>query len=181
MDRCRGRCGPRWGENRPRGRQVAESMLRQIPSLHLGTARRSNSDFVTGPARRSTNGSASSNNTPFVDERASGLAVDENVVARSSKEPQISTDLNRPSGRSLTGKHLKTDHLRYSAWGVWGARGPGFKSRQPDQTLHRLTARDTLRFYLLESNWSPLWERQRHSSRSEPKRSHEFTGALYSL
>ena len=87
----------------------------------ISAARRSNSDLVTGQAHRSTNGSASSNNTPFVDEKASGPAVDDNVVARCNKEPQISTNLNRASGRPLTGKHLKTDLLRYFAWGVWGS------------------------------------------------------------
>ena len=81
----------------------------------ISAARRSNSVLVTGPTRRSTSGSAFSNSTAFVDEKASGPAVDDNVVAHCNKEPQISTNLNRASGMSLAGKHLKMDHLRYFA------------------------------------------------------------------
>ena len=57
----------------------------------------------------------------FVDEKASGRAVDDYVVARCNKEQQTSTELNRAAGKPLVVKHLKTDLLRYFAWGVWGS------------------------------------------------------------
>jgi hypothetical protein len=87
----------------------------------ISAARRSNSDFVTGPAHRSINGSVSTDNTPFVGEKASGPDVDDNVVAHRNKEPQISTDFNRASDMPLARKHLKTDLLCCFAWGVWGS------------------------------------------------------------
>jgi hypothetical protein len=39
----------------------------------------------------------------------------------------------------------------------WGARGPGFKSRRPDQIPQRLTDGRPLQGAVLESNWSPKW------------------------
>ena len=86
----------------------------------ISAARRSNSDFVTGQARRSTNGSASSNNTPFVDEKASGRAVDDYVVAHRNKEPQTSTAFNMASGMSLASKQLKTGPLALFCLGSLG-------------------------------------------------------------
>ena len=38
---------------------------------------------------------------------------------------------------------------------AWGARGPEFKSRQPDQIPQRLTDSGPVRRSALESNWSP--------------------------
>jgi hypothetical protein len=38
---------------------------------------------------------------------------------------------------------------------AWGARGPGFKSRQPDQIPQRLTDARTSNYPSLESNWRP--------------------------
>jgi hypothetical protein len=52
----------------------------------ISAALRSNSDFVTGQTHRSISGSVYSNNTAFVDERTSGPAVDEFVVAERNKE-----------------------------------------------------------------------------------------------
>ena len=40
---------------------------------------------------------------------------------------------------------------------AWGARGPGFKSRQPDQIPQRLTASRPSQTPSVESNWSPKW------------------------
>jgi hypothetical protein len=38
---------------------------------------------------------------------------------------------------------------------AWGARGPGFKSRQPDQIPQTLTVEDPAELAFLESIWSP--------------------------
>src|SRR5258707_640060 len=38
-----------------------------------------------------------------------------------------------------------------------GARGPGFKSRRPDQIPQRVTDSRSLQSAVLESNWSPKW------------------------
>ncbi len=38
---------------------------------------------------------------------------------------------------------------------AWGARGPGFKSRQPDQIPQRLTVKLLTGSWVLESIWSP--------------------------
>src|ERR1017187_7497698 len=38
---------------------------------------------------------------------------------------------------------------------AWGARGPEFKSRRPDQTSLQHTAKAFIENYVLESNWSP--------------------------
>src|SRR5436190_1238976 len=40
---------------------------------------------------------------------------------------------------------------------AWGARGPGFKSRRPDQIPQRLTLTGLHNNHSLESNWSPKW------------------------
>jgi hypothetical protein len=40
---------------------------------------------------------------------------------------------------------------------AWGARGPGFKSRRPDQIPQRLTDTTFPSSGVLESNWSPKW------------------------
>jgi hypothetical protein len=45
---------------------------------------------------------------------------------------------------------------------AWGARGPGFKSRQPDQIPQRLTAREILQTYFWSPNWSPFLGSGRH-------------------
>ena len=38
---------------------------------------------------------------------------------------------------------------------AWGAGGPGFKSRRPDQTFQTFTIFNVLATVRLESNWSP--------------------------
>jgi len=97
---------------------ITRQTRKQVASDPLPSIRFLSFDFnVFGAnvsARRSTSGSASSNDTPFVDEKARGPAVDDNVVLQRNKEPQISTDFNLPSGMALAGKHLKTDLLCYS-------------------------------------------------------------------
>ena len=40
---------------------------------------------------------------------------------------------------------------------AWGARGPEFKSRRPDQIPQRLTTETVIADGVLESNWSPKW------------------------
>ena len=40
---------------------------------------------------------------------------------------------------------------------AWGARGPGFKSRRPDQKFQTLTAETFVAPRVLESIWSPKW------------------------
>src|ERR1700686_2685632 len=47
---------------------------------------------------------------------------------------------------------------------AWGARGPGFKSRQPDQIPQRLTESTASFGGVLESNWSPKWVPGRQAS-----------------
>src|ERR1051326_6650662 len=39
---------------------------------------------------------------------------------------------------------------------AWGARGPEFKSRRPDQTFHILTTDNSSYKAVLESKWSPF-------------------------
>jgi hypothetical protein len=51
---------------------------------------------------------------------------------------------------------------------AWGARGPGFKSRQPDQIPQRLTAREITQTSLLESNWSPFLDTGLNAARTRP-------------
>jgi hypothetical protein len=115
------RDGRKWRrKHRPRRRNIAKLATLQVTGLHLsGTT--FEFCFVDGQTHRSTSGSALSNNTGIVEEKASGPAVDDNVVAQCSKGPQISTNLNRASGRPLAGKRLKTDLLRYFRRRVWGS------------------------------------------------------------
>ena len=40
---------------------------------------------------------------------------------------------------------------------AWGARGPEFKSRRPDQIPQRLTTETLIAECVVESNWSPKW------------------------
>ena len=49
---------------------------------------------------------------------------------------------------------------------AWGARGPEFKSRQPDQIPQRLTDCSPPPFRLLESKWSPKRTPGRSCSRA---------------
>ena len=53
---------------------------------------------------------------------------------------------------------------------AWGARGPEFESRQPDQIPQQLADSRSFGSAFLESNWSPKWTpaefRGRHSSTS---------------
>jgi hypothetical protein len=67
----------------------------------ISAARRSKSDLVTGPNWRNCHGSDSRYNTPFVDEKASGLDVDDYVVAHRRRGQQASTEPSKAGGKSL--------------------------------------------------------------------------------
>ena|ERR1700733_7050279 len=69
----------------------------------------------------SPNGADSSNNPPFVDGKASGPAVDDNVVARCNKELKTSTELNRIAAKPLEANQLKMGLLHVLARAVWGS------------------------------------------------------------
>ena len=52
---------------------------------------------------------------------------------------------------------------------AWGARGPEFKSRRPDQIPQRVTVQTFIENYVSESQWSPKWTPARPASRAHQK------------
>ena len=85
--------------------------------------------------------------------RASCLSLNDGILARIK-------ELAPPSGRTAPqmwrtrGTAIIESDLDVSVL-AWGARGPKFKSRQPDQIYQRLADGSLSKLPVLESKWSP--------------------------
>jgi hypothetical protein len=91
---------------------------------------------------------------------------------RSDRRPRLSRTDGRQSGAGHCQGHPNLNREPFPAlvlecnfglWRslasalAWGARGPEFKSRQPDQIPQRHTNGSSSGGVVLESNWSPNW------------------------